>query len=122
MGREKTPNTYDPTSVSRFLYTPNDRDFVYVSEGRGVKEASSDDENQRVSKREATEHSTQVLIGDLETGQRITCSVPTWSRSPLQHKLFTPDGAYLITISSDRMACWKLHPLELAVSALQSHS
>ncbi len=72
------------------------------------------DGSQNASGREAAEYSTQVLIGDLETGRRIQCSAPVWSRQPLQHHLFTPDGTHLITISSDKMVCWKLHPPEIA--------
>ncbi len=32
----------------------------------------------------------------------------------MQHKFVTPDGAHLITINSDKMACWQLQPLKLA--------
>ena len=113
-GSDKTPSDYDPTAVFRYQYTPNDQEFVYVTEGWRVKEDSSGDESRRVAKSAATEHSTQVLIGGLETGRQIRSSAPCWSRSPLQHKLFTRDGTHLVTISADKMACWRLHPLELA--------
>lgn len=108
---EEKPTTYKHTSASGYLYTPDEQDFVYVVEGSDAKE---DDNGRRVSQAEATKHSTQLLVGDLETGRKIQCSVPNWSRSRLQHKLFAPDGAHLITITADRMVCWKLHPLELA--------
>lgn len=114
MGHEKAPRTYASTAVSRYLYTPNDQNFVYVAGGKNVEQGCSVSRSQSVSKRKATEHSTQVLVGDLETGRRIQCSEPTWSRTSLQHKLFTPDGTHFLTISSDKMVCWKLHPLEVA--------
>ena len=113
-GHDKTPATYAPTGSFRFLYTPDDRDFVYVVEGSGVEEDSANDESLSVLANEAQQHSTQVFVVDLKTGERIECGAPNWGRSPLQHRLFTPEGEHVVTISSDKMVCWKLRPLRIA--------
>jgi WD40 repeat protein len=109
----KAPHDYVPTSAFRYSYTPNDQYFVQICAGSGIQQDSPVDESQGGSRGEAAEYSTQVLIGDLETGGQIQCSAPVWSRKPLQHQLFTPDGTHLITIAADKMVCWKLHPLGL---------
>lgn len=100
--------TYTPSFASRYLYSPNGQDFLCVLQGQGVERGS-----QRIMGNEKNEYSTQLLVGDLEAGQQIECSAPHWSRSPLQHSIWSPDGQQLITISADEAVCWKLHPPEV---------
>ena len=117
VAREHIQGTAKPTAkretvfTSDTMVTPDDQHFVYVLEG-GIKEHFVVDASRRAA--DPPEFSTQVLIGDLETGRKIHCSEPIWSRSRLQHRFVTPDGAHLITISSDKMACWQLQPLKIA--------
>jgi WD40 repeat protein len=110
---EKAPHDYVPSSAFRYSYTPDDQSFVQICAGSSIAQKSPGDEGQGGSRGEASEYSTQVLIGDLETGSQIQCSAPVWSRRPLQHNFFSPDGSHLITISADKMVRWKLHPLEI---------
>ncbi|MCC6511581.1 MAG: hypothetical protein IT423_20955 [Pirellulaceae bacterium] len=112
-GTAKPPAKPGTIFTSDYMVTPDDRHFVCVLEG-GVRDHFIVDTSRRAPETGPAEFSTQVLIGDLETGRQIRCSGPIWSRSRLQHKFVTPDGAHLITINSDKMACWQLQPLKIA--------
>lgn len=116
---EHSQGTAKPTAkpgtvfTSDTMVTPDDQLFVCVLEG-GARDHFIVDTTRRAPETDPAEFSTQLLIGDLETGRQIRCSEPIWSRGRLQHKFVTPDGSHLITISSDKMACWQLQPLKIA--------
>lgn len=54
-----------------------------------------------------------MFVADLETGQQFEVSAPNRGQSRLQHKLFTPNGKHLITVSSEKIVCWQLRPLQV---------
>ncbi len=106
-----------PTGRAPLLYAPDDRHFVVAMQGLSVSGDAPAGGGSNIAIARTTRYSTQVVVGDLETGRELKCSMPTWGRSPHQHALCTRDGARLITISGDKMVCWKLHPPEPAWEA-----